>query len=144
MDTMFRVSPTIQIPDDELKFSYARSSGPGGQNVNKVNSKATLKWAVAASAALNDEVRQRLLAQQARRITTEGEIVLSSERYRDQRRNVEDCLEKLREIVMTAAVRPKRRRATRPTKASKERRLKYKAERSSKKESRRKIDSRDG
>jgi ribosome-associated protein len=135
---MFVVNSRIQIPDDELQFTYARSSGPGGQNVNKVNSKAILHWCVSRSSALNEEVRARFFAQQRRRITTEGAIVISSDRYRDQPRNTADCLDKLKAMLLAAAVRPIPRRATKPTLGSKQRRLKSKTENSAKKQGRQK------
>ena len=102
-----RITETLSIPDEELSWSYARSGGPGGQNVNKVSSKAVLRWDVAASLSIPDEVKAKLRAQQHRRITTEGELVLSSQRYRDQERNRQDCLEKLCELVRAATVVPK-------------------------------------
>jgi ribosome-associated protein len=117
------VNDRIQIPDEELSFTYARSGGPGGQNVNKVSSKAVLRWNLAASPSVPAEVKARLAALQRRRTTTEGELVLTGQRYRDQERNREDCLEKLREMILHAAAVPKARRATRPTKGSKTRRL---------------------
>lgn len=134
---MLVVNSRLQIPLSEFEFTYARSSGPGGQNVNKVNSKALLRWPVAHSAALPAEVRERFLRRYASRVTTAGELLISSQRYRDQGRNAEDCLEKLRVMVAEVAVRPTTRRKTRPTRASKERRLDTKREESSKKKLRR-------
>ncbi|MFL5245894.1 MAG: alternative ribosome rescue aminoacyl-tRNA hydrolase ArfB [Gemmataceae bacterium] len=126
---MFEVNSAIHIPQDELHWSFARSGGPGGQNVNKVASKAILRWDVQATASLPDLVKQRLLAHEHKRITKEGELVLSSQRYRDQERNREDCLEKLREIVSQAATLPKRRRPTKPTRGSRMNRLQEKRRR---------------
>ena len=91
---MLIVSPFVRIPFSELELSYARSSGPGGQNVNKVNSKAVLRWSVLKSPSLREDLRQRLLKRLSSRLTVEGEIVLSSDRFRDQTRNRDDCLEK--------------------------------------------------
>jgi ribosome-associated protein len=133
---MFTVDSRIQIPDDELRFTYARSSGPGGQNVNKVNSKAILRWNVAASPALGDEARQRLVAGQRRRIAANGDLVIASERYRDQARNAADCLDKLRAMILAAVAIPKKRRKTRPTKASRQRRRQSKQEQAAKKQGR--------
>ena len=136
---MLVVNSRIKVPRDEFQWSFARSSGPGGQNVNKVSSKAVLRWPVAASAALPAEVRQRFMARYRRRITREGELVLSSQRYRDQGRNIDDCLEKLTTMLVEVATVPRARRATRPTRGSTERRLKRKQELSSKKQLRRTL-----
>jgi ribosome-associated protein len=134
---VLHVNSRIAIPDHELSWSFVRSSGPGGQNVNKVASKAVLRWPVAVSSSLPEEVRQRLVAQQRRRITTDGELVLSSQRYRDQDRNRQDCLDKLREVVLQAAARPKVRRPTKPTAGSRKRRREDKSRRSAVKARRR-------
>jgi ribosome-associated protein len=127
----------IQIPEAELGWRYVRSGGPGGQNVNKVASKAVLRWTVAATAALPPDVKARLLAQQRGRITADGDLLITSQRFRDQERNREDCLEKLREIVLAATVVPKVRKKKKPTRASKERRLAAKKHRSAVKKQRR-------
>lgn len=134
---MLKVSANIQIPDAELQFQYVRSSGPGGQNVNKVSSKAVLRWNVRESAAISAEVRQRFLAKYAARVTMAGEVLISSQRYRDQQRNTSDCLEKLRAMLTTIARPPKRRRATKPTVASRQRRVSEKRIHSQKKQTRR-------
>lgn len=134
---MLEVTARIQIPDDEFHWSYARSGGPGGQNVNKVASKAILHWNVQTTATLPPDVKQRLVAQQHTRINAEGELVLSSEKYRDQPRNIEDCLAKLRDLILQAVHVPKKRRATKPTRGSRERRLDSKRKQSARKEARR-------
>ncbi|HZZ28367.1 MAG TPA: alternative ribosome rescue aminoacyl-tRNA hydrolase ArfB [Pirellulales bacterium] len=134
---MLFVSSRIRIPDEELRFSYARSSGPGGQNVNKVNTKAVLRWAVRASSSLPSDVRERFLARYGRRMTGGGEIVINSQRFREQGQNQRDCLEKLRELIAAVAIPPKRRRPTRPTKASRQRRRVEKSSHSLKKQQRR-------
>jgi ribosome-associated protein len=131
------VTDAIEIPDAEFDWSYARSGGPGGQNVNKVSSKAILRWAVAATPSLPVHVRDRLMALNRRRVTTTGDLILTSQRYRDQDRNRQDCLEKLAELVREAATLPKARRATRPTRGSKKRRLAAKKRRSALKAGRR-------
>jgi ribosome-associated protein len=133
---MLAVTSRITIPDDELRFSYVRSSGPGGQNVNKVNSKAVLRWPIAANTSVPQEVKSRFSARFGTRITVDGEVVISSDRYRDQGRNTEDCLAKLKEMLVSVAVPPKKRRPTKPSRASKERRLKAKTEHADKKKSR--------
>jgi ribosome-associated protein len=133
---MLVVNSRITIPDDELRFSYVRSSGPGGQNVNKVNSKAVLRWSVAANTSVPEDVRGRFVAKYQARLTVDGEIIVTSDRYRDQGRNTDDCREKLRELLLAVAVPPKKRRPTKPTKGARERRLKSKSEQSAKKQSR--------
>jgi ribosome-associated protein len=115
--------PERELPLREIQFQFVRSSGAGGQNVNKVSSKAVLRWNVRESPSLPQYVRARLLAQNARRVTNEGELVLTSQRFRDQGRNVADCLEKLHALVRAASFVPKARHATRPTRGSRERRL---------------------
>jgi ribosome-associated protein len=135
--SVLTINSRIQIPHGEFSFTFVRSSGPGGQNVNKVNSKAVLRWSVLHSPSLPQEVRQRFLSRFGRRLTTEHELVLSSQRYRDQGRNVADCLEKLREMVASVAVRPVVRRPTKPTRASVTRRLEHKGRKSQKKQQRR-------
>jgi ribosome-associated protein len=126
------------LPDEELHFSFARSGGPGGQNVNKVASKAVLHWDLAANTSLPSEVKERLRAREANRLTAEGVLVIQSQRYRDQPRNVEDCREKLREMVALALTVPRRRKATRPTRSSGERRLADKRQQAQRKARRRK------
>ena len=136
---MFEVSRDIHIPEGEFAWSFVRSGGPGGQNVNKVASKAVLRWDVRRTPSLPAEVKGRLEAQQPGRVTTEGELILTSQRYRDQERNRQDCLEKLRAIVLQATVVPKVRKKRKPTRASKERRLAEKRHRSAAKGLRRKV-----
>ena len=121
--SILRINAQISIPRRELRFSFVRSSGPGGQNVNKVASKAVLRWPAAASTSLPAEVRRRLFARYPRRINDRGELILSSQRYRDQARNIEDCLEKLRTLILSVAKNPTPRKKTRPTKAAREERL---------------------
>ena len=134
---MFVVSDAIGIPEDEFAWTFVRSGGPGGQNVNKVASKAVLRWDLAASPSVPEGVKARLRTLQRRRVTKEGELVLASQRYRDQERNRQDCLEKLREMLLQAAARPKARRPSRPTRGSREARLRAKRRRSAAKAARR-------
>ncbi|TDR47556.1 ribosome-associated protein [Tahibacter aquaticus] len=127
---MLEVTPQIHIHDDELSESFVRSSGPGGQNVNKVASAVELRFDVANSPSLPDAVRTRLLARRDRRITADGVLVISANRFRDQGRNREDARERLAEVVRAATVVAKKRIATKPTKGSQERRLQEKKSRS--------------
>lgn len=134
---MLNVTATLQIPIREFSFSFARSGGPGGQNVNKVNTKALLRWAVAASPSLPESVRMRLLAKCRRQITVEGDLLIVSQRFRDAGRNAADCLEKLRQLLLAAATPEKKRKPTRPTRASVRRRVENKRLQSQKKRGRR-------
>lgn len=117
------VNDAISVPDTEFEWTYARSGGPGGQNVNKVSSKAVLRWKLVESPSIPAHVKERFGRLFASRVTTEGEVVLSSQQFRDQERNRQDCLEKLAEMIREAATLPKPRKATKPTKGSKRRRL---------------------
>ena len=134
---MLEINDQIQIPDDELHFTYARSAGPGGQNVNKVNSKAILHWNVTQTAHLPEPVKQRFLARYRPRITVLGEVVISGQVYRDQTRNIEDCLERLRQMIFAVLLPPTPRKRTRPSRGGIERRLQSKREQSDRKTSRR-------
>ena len=120
----------MRIPDAELRLSFARSSGPGGQNVNKVSSKAVLHFDVLTTPSLPPDVKQRFLKRYQGRVTNAGEVVIHSEEFRDQPRNIQACHEKLRQMVLTVLRPPKKRKATKPTKGSKVRRLKEKKKRS--------------
>jgi ribosome-associated protein len=137
---MLIVNSRIRIPKSEFELTFARSSGPGGQNVNKVSSKAVLRWKVRESPSLAADVRQRFVARYASRLTCEGELVVSSQRFRDQGRNVSDAFEKVRAMVASVAEPPKRRRPTKPTRASVARRIEGKQKKASKKQLRRKVD----
>ena len=125
----------------EVEFTYTRSSGPGGQNVNKVNSKAVLRWKPYESAVLKEQVptfvRERILKKLAPQLTLQGELVLSSDRYRDQPRNREDCLDRLHHLIEQASIRPKVRIETKPTRSSQRRKKVAKSKQSEKKQLRR-------
>ena len=127
---MLQISPTLAIPDQELEERFVRSSGPGGQNVNKVSTAVELRFDVARSPSLPEAVRERLLARRDRRITDDGVLVLSAQRFRTQDRNREDARERLAAVIIAALTAPKKRVATKPTRGSKERRLGAKRERS--------------
>ena len=136
-ETFLTINPALQIPLAELRFQTSRSSGPGGQNVNKVSTRVQMWWPVVASTALPEGVRERFLAQNATRITREGELLLECQQFRTQLANKKACLDELADLVRKALVRPKRRRPTKPTRGSRERRLQSKREQSQKKSQRR-------
>ena len=131
----------ITIPEDELIESFVRSSGPGGQNVNKVSSAVQLRFDVVASPSLPNEVKQRLLRLAGRRATSAGVIVISANRFRDQVQNRADARARLAELVAQACIRPIVRRPTRPTLGSKQRRLDAKTTRASVKAGRGRVSS---
>lgn len=131
------VSARLRIPAEEMEWSFARSGGPGGQNVNKVNSKAVLRWNVLASPSLPGDVRDRFLKAYAGRLTTDGELVLASDEHRDQPQNIAACLEKLTELLRAVAVPPKKRKPTKPSRGAQRRRLEGKQQHSEKKAGRR-------
>jgi ribosome-associated protein len=133
---MLHISPTLQISDNELIETFVRASGPGGQNVNKVASAVELRFDIAQSPSLSAAVRTRALARRDRRITAEGVIVIQANRFRDQAKNREDARERLTDFLRAALHVPKKRVATKPTRASKERRLDAKRVRSAHKQRR--------
>jgi len=126
---MLSISPAIAIPDEELTERFVRASGPGGQNVNKVSTAVELRFDAANSPSLPEAVRARLLARRDHRIGNDGVIVISAQRFRTQERNRQDARERLVALIQTALHAPRPRVATRPTRASKERRLEAKKER---------------
>ena len=127
---MLTISRTLAIPDAELVERFLRADGPGGQHVNRTESAVELRFDVAHSPSLPDAVRERLLTRRDRRLTDDGVLVIQGRGFRDQGRNREDVRERLTEIIRGALAPPKKRVATRPTRASKERRLAGKAQRS--------------
>jgi ribosome-associated protein len=140
---MIRVTPTITLDDSEIAEQFIRSSGPGGQNVNKVSSAVQLRFDVEASPALDAETRERLKRLAGRRLNREGVIVITAERFRARERNRADALARLVELIARAAERPKPRRPTRATAASRVRRRDSKARRGQLKRLRRSYSSED-
>ena len=134
------VTPRLTIPAGELSIAFARSGGPGGQNVNKVSSKVDLRWNPTTSAALPDDDRARLLEKLANRLTTDGELIVTSTLTRDQVKNRDDAASKLALIVRAALHREKARRATKPSRAAKRRRVEGKRHRAQIKANRRGVD----
>ena len=127
--TKLRITPSITIDEDELVESFVLASGPGGQNVNKVATAVELRFDVARSPSLPEPVRERLKRFAGQRLTKDGVLVLQGNRFRSQERNREDVRERLAALVRRAADIPKPRRPTKPTRASKERRLEEKKSR---------------
>jgi ribosome-associated protein len=140
---MIHVTPTIAIAEDELGFDFIRSSGPGGQNVNKVATAVQLRFDVLHSPSLPDDVRIRLVRLAGRKLTGEGVLVITARRHRTQQQNRDDAIERLVELVRLASVPPRKRRKTRPTAASRERRLEEKRRKSKVKRMRNRVRSSD-
>src|SRR5690606_19887793 len=121
----------------ELELTFVRSSGPGGENVNRVNSKAVLRWNVEKTTGLPEDVRNRFIKRFANRISQSGDVVLTSDKYREQPRNAAECIDRLRQLVQAVRLAPPKRTRTRPTRGSVERRLQEKRSRSQRKQQRR-------
>ena len=136
---MLRINNNIEIPESELEFNAIRSSGPGGQNVNKVATAIHLRFDIVASSVLPDEVKSRLLTLRDRRISTDGVINIKAQRSRSQDKNKIDALKRLTDLLQKGLVVPKARKKTRPSRRAKERRLADKARRAQLKQSRGKI-----
>ncbi|HWL71145.1 MAG TPA: alternative ribosome rescue aminoacyl-tRNA hydrolase ArfB [Geminicoccus sp.] len=134
---MIPVTPTIQLDPRELDESFVRASGPGGQNVNKLSTAVQLRFDVLNSPSLPADVRQRLIHLAGSRLTQDGILIIHAQNFRTQERNREDALARLVALIQAAAIRPKTRRATRPSKGAKERRLAAKSQRSGVKSMRR-------
>ena len=119
----FEVTPAVTIPDADLSMSFVRASGPGGQNVNKVASAVQLRFDLVGSYALDERVKMRLRVLAGRRVTEEGALLIIARNHRTQEANRREALERLADLIRRALIEPKARKATKPTKASKERRL---------------------
>ncbi|MGE3522676.1 MAG: alternative ribosome rescue aminoacyl-tRNA hydrolase ArfB [Candidatus Dadabacteria bacterium] len=127
---MPRITRNIIIPDDEISLEFVRASGPGGQNVNKVSTAVQLRFDAAGTESLAPEVKERLLKIAGNRATDEGVVIIEAKRFRSQEKNRKDAIDRLTEMVRKAAVKPTPRRKTRPTAASREKRLSQKKRRS--------------
>lgn len=126
----------FKIPSSEYQLSFSRSSGSGGQNINKVNSKATLQWNVLESSSLPPAVLERFLKKYAKKISTDGILTLSSQIHRSQHLNIAEVIKKLHEMIGDIISPPKMRKPTKPTKASVNARIKIKKEKGQRKKSR--------
>jgi ribosome-associated protein len=134
------VGVNAHVPFREIVFRFVRSSGPGGQNVNRVKSKAVMRWNVRASPSIAEDVRARFVARFAARITADGDLLLVSDRHRERERNRQDCLERLSRMLASVAASPRPRRKTRTPRSVRERRLLDKRMRAETKRRRRSAD----
>jgi ribosome-associated protein len=130
----------VRVPLREIGFRFVRSSGPGGQNVNRVASKAVMRWNVRTSPSIAEDIRARFVARFASRITAEGDLLLGCDRHRERERNREDCLERLSRMLASVAAPPRPRRRTRAPRGVAERRLHDKRVRAETKRRRRQVD----
>lgn len=137
---MIYVNADISIDENELQWDFVRSSGPGGQNVNKVSTAVQLRFDVKHSLSLPEEIKTRLMRLAGRRMTLAGELIIEARQHRYQERNRQDALMRLIDLIEKAARKPKKRHKTRPTASSRERRLESKRHHSEKKRNRSKID----
>lgn len=129
----------LLIPQSELEFTYARSSGPGGQNVNKTSSKAILKWSLVAASWVPEDVKERFASNFASRISTDGIVVIHSDESRDRATNERRCIEKLQDMLRRVWLPPKKRIETKPSRSSQRKRVEVKRQRSDVKKTRRKV-----
>src|SRR5687767_631417 len=125
---MLEITPSLKIDERELQLEFVRASGPGGQNVNKVATAVQLRFDVRTS-SLPDDVKARLIKSPGKRVTSEDVLVIEAKKFRTQEQNREDAIQRFVELVRKAAIKPKPRRKTKPTQASKEERLKEKKRR---------------
>ena len=137
--SVIRITDRISIDESEIGFEFIRSSGPGGQNVNKVATAVQLRFDIRASVTLPDEVKEKLTSLGGKRVSRNGVLVIDARRFRTQERNRKDALDRFLALVKKSAIRGKRRRLTSPTRASKERRLDEKRRKSQTKRLRRDV-----
>ncbi len=138
LPTEFRITASVSVPAHEVGLSYARSGGPGGQHVNKTATKVLLRWNLERSGAVTPAQRERMRDRLGPRLTEDGDLLVTSERHREQARNVEDAAAKFIAVLREALRIPRKRRATKPTRGSKTRRLDAKRRRGDTKRQRRK------
>lgn len=136
---MIKITNHIALNEDELQLSFIRASGPGGQNVNKVATAVQLRFDVAHSPSLSDEIRTRLIHLAGNRMTGQGELIIKASRHRTQERNKQDAITQLKSLIIRATIRPKTRKKTRPTYGSVQKRLDSKKLHSKKKALRGKV-----
>ena len=136
---MISITPDIVIHEKELTFDFVRSSGPGGQNVNKVSTAVQLRFDVRASIGIPGEVKSRLRTLAGKRMTEDGILIIKANQFRKQEQNRQDAVERLTQLLQKAAIKPKKRVKTRPTKAAKERKLAAKKQRGRLKKLRQKV-----
>jgi ribosome-associated protein len=133
------ITPSLAIPDTDLSFAFVRASGPGGQNVNKVSSAVQLRFDMAGTTVLSDAVKSRLRALAGRRLTDDGAILIIARNQRSQDHNRREALERLADLIRKALIAPKARKATKPTRASRDRRLESKSRQQRTKATRRRV-----
>ena len=136
---MIEITGDISIDEQELQWEFIRSSGPGGQNVNKVSTAVQLRFDVKHSPSVPDEVKKRLIRLAGRRMTREGELIIEARQYRYQERNRQDALKRLKELIRKAAQKPKIRHKTKPTLSSRMKRLETKHRKGEKKRLRQRV-----
>ncbi|NOY60967.1 MAG: aminoacyl-tRNA hydrolase [Calditrichaeota bacterium] len=134
---MIRINQNIEIDESEIKFDFIRSSGPGGQNVNKVATAAQLRFNVQSSTSLPENVRERLIKIAGKRLTVSGDLIITARRFRTQERNRKDALERLIKIIQDAAIDPPIRKKLKPSATAKRKRIEEKRRQSKKKQHRR-------
>lgn len=138
-ESIILIRPGVSVALSELEFSAVRSSGPGGQNVNKVNSKVVLRWTLADSQSLSADTMRILGVRLEPQLTRTGDLVIASDRYRSQERNKADCIEKFQELLAAVLTPRKRRRKSKPSKGQRQARLSAKKQRSTTKQFRKKF-----